>query len=304
MTRPGRWACCAAWSSVRSLWFAAPLMGDYMRDPRVTDIVHVLAIAPVVSSFGSIGMVTLQRRLEFRQLSLFQLIGKVLSFLIAVAIAVIYRNYWALVFGGFAAQLLLVPLSYVLAPYRPAFSLRSVWPLLHFSKWLFVNNFLTMLDVSLMTLTLGRLNGVRDLGLYQVSYRPCRRARQRGRRPDPRPDVCRLRPRRRRLARAARSGFRRLRPAGDGDAANVDRHCRHRRLRRACCAGRAMGGRRRRSSRCAHSTPCSMRSGISPAASTSSATRSGFMSPSWRCRCCCASRWSFPARYTAACSAR
>ena len=93
-----------------------------------------------------------------------------LAFLIAVAIAIIYRNYWALVFGGFAAQFLLVPLSYVLRPYRPAFSLASARALLNFSKWLFVNNVLTMLDVSLMTLTLGRLNGVRDVGLYQVSY--------------------------------------------------------------------------------------------------------------------------------------
>jgi O-antigen/teichoic acid export membrane protein len=152
------------------LWFAAPLMGDYMRDPRVTDIVHVLAIAPVVSSFGSVGMVTLQRRLEFRQLFMFQLVGKVVAFLIAVGIAIVYRNYWALVFGGFAAQFIMVPLSYMFAPYRPAFSLSSARALLNFSKWLFVNNFLTMLDVSLMTLTLGRLNGVRDLGLYQVSY--------------------------------------------------------------------------------------------------------------------------------------
>jgi len=152
------------------LWLIAPLMGDYMRDPRVTDIVHVLAVAPVVSAFASVGLVTLQRRLEFGRLFLYQLLGKVVAFLIAVAIAIIYRNYWALVFGGFAAQFLTVPLSYAFAPYRPAFSLASARALLSFSKWLFVNNALTMLDVSLMTLTLGRLNGVRDVGLYQVSY--------------------------------------------------------------------------------------------------------------------------------------
>jgi PST family polysaccharide transporter len=41
--------------------------------------------------------------------------------------------------------------------------------LLHFSRWLFVNNLLTMVDNSVMTVTLGRLAGARELGLYQVS---------------------------------------------------------------------------------------------------------------------------------------
>jgi len=151
------------------LWLIAPVMGDYMRDPRVTNIVHVLAIAPLISAFASVGLVTLQRRLEFQRFFLYQLINKVIAFLIAVAIALVYRNYWALVFGGFAAQFVTVPLSYIIAPHRPSFSLRSARALLHFSKWLFVNNMLTMVDVSLMTMTLGRLNGVREVGLYQVS---------------------------------------------------------------------------------------------------------------------------------------
>jgi lipopolysaccharide exporter len=84
-------------------------------------------------------------------------------------LAILYRNFWALVFGGFAARFLTVPLSYVLAPHRPSFSLAHVRELLNFSKWLFVNNFLTMIDTSVMTMTLGRLNGPRDLGLFQVS---------------------------------------------------------------------------------------------------------------------------------------
>jgi lipopolysaccharide exporter len=152
-----------------ALWLVAPWIGDYMHDPRVTSIVHVLSIAPLLQGLESVGIVTLRRDLRFERLFLYQLLNKVFGFLIAVPIAIIYRNYWALVFGGFAARFLTIPLSYVIAPYRPAFSLRNVRELFSFSKWLFVNNILTMVDNSVMTMTLGRLDGARELGLYQVS---------------------------------------------------------------------------------------------------------------------------------------
>jgi O-antigen/teichoic acid export membrane protein len=152
-----------------ALLLIAPFVGDYMRDPRVTDIVRVLSVAPLLQGLESVGMVTLRRNLRFERLFFYQLLNKVLGFLIAVPVAIVYRSYWALVLGGFAARFLTIPLSYVFAPHRPGFSLRHVRELLHFSRWLFVNNLLTMVDNSVMTVTLGRLAGARELGLYQVS---------------------------------------------------------------------------------------------------------------------------------------
>lgn len=152
-----------------ALFLAAPYVGEFLHDSRVAGIVRVLAIIPAVQGLESVGMITLQRELRFGRVFLYRLLGKLLGFLVAIPLAFLLRDYWALVWGGFAARLLTVPLSYVLAPWRPGLSLRGFGTLFQFSKWLFLNNLLTMLDGAMMSLLLGRLSGVRELGLYQVS---------------------------------------------------------------------------------------------------------------------------------------
>jgi O-antigen/teichoic acid export membrane protein len=152
------------------VWASAPVMASFLHDGRVTAIVHVLAIAPLVQGLESAGMVRLQRELQFGRFFYYQLAGKVVGAAIALPLAVLYHNYWALVLGGLASRLVVIPLSYVIAPFRPRLSFRHAPALLHFSKWLLLNNVLTMADNFMMPMTLGRVGTVRDIGLFQVSY--------------------------------------------------------------------------------------------------------------------------------------
>jgi O-antigen/teichoic acid export membrane protein len=151
------------------LWTAAPFMADFLHDTRVQGIVDVLAVSAVVQGFESMGLITLQRELRFKRIVAYRMVGRLVGFSITISLAFIFRDYWALVIGNFVARILTIPLSYAVSPYRPGFSLRAVRELFNFSKWLFFNNMLTMLDNSMMAMTLGRLGGVRDIGLYQVS---------------------------------------------------------------------------------------------------------------------------------------
>ena len=153
-----------------ALWASAPFMADYLHDERVADIVHVLAIVPAIQGLESVGMVRLQRDLQFGRIFLYQLVNKLAGFLTALPLALIYRNYWALVLGGAAAKLLAIPLSYIVAPHRPGLSLRAAGGMFRFSKWLLVNNVLTMIDNFMMPAVLGHTGGVRTVGIYQVSY--------------------------------------------------------------------------------------------------------------------------------------
>ncbi len=152
------------------LWLVAPLMADYLHDGRVLRIVRVLSVVPLVQGFESVGLVRLQRDLRFGRIFLYQLALKVVGFATALPLAFVYRDYWALVLGGAAAKLLAIPLSYAAGPYRPGFSLRGARAMLSFSKWLLLNNVLTMADNFMMPLTLGRIGGVREVGLFQVAY--------------------------------------------------------------------------------------------------------------------------------------
>ena len=152
------------------LWLSAPLMAGYLHDARVLGIVHVLAAVPLVQGFESVGLVRLQRDLQFGRIFFYQLATKIVGFATALPLAFYARNYWALVLGGAAAKLLGIPLSYAAGPHRPGFSLRGARAMLGFSKWLLLNNVLTMADNFMMPLTLGRIGGVREVGLFQVAY--------------------------------------------------------------------------------------------------------------------------------------
>jgi O-antigen/teichoic acid export membrane protein len=152
------------------LWVSAPYMATYLHDPRVAGIIHVLALAPLVQGFESVGMVRLQRDLHFGRIFFYNLSAKAASLLIALPLAFMFHNYWALVLGGLAGRFVAIPLSYLIAPSLPRLTFRHVPALLNFSKWLLLNNVLTMADNFMMPMTLGRAGSVRDIGLFQVSY--------------------------------------------------------------------------------------------------------------------------------------
>ncbi len=75
-----------------------------------------------------------------------------------------------MVFGILIGQLAGVLLSYAMCAYRPRLSL-SVWrELIHFSKWLLLNNVLHFTYHRVDTFVIGRLVGAQSLGLFRMAY--------------------------------------------------------------------------------------------------------------------------------------
>ncbi|GIL39043.1 lipopolysaccharide biosynthesis protein [Roseiterribacter gracilis] len=147
----------------------APLMAEFLAEPRVENMIYVLSLAPILSGFENVGLIEYQRDLRFDRIFWYQLVNKIASFLIVIPAAIILRNYWALVIGAFAARVITIPLSYAIHPFRPRLSLGAFGDLFDFSKWLFVTNLLTMVDSYLMTLLLGRTAGASAVGTFQVA---------------------------------------------------------------------------------------------------------------------------------------
>jgi lipopolysaccharide exporter len=61
-------------------------------------------------------------------------------------------------------------LSYVMAPYRPRFTLSAFSELFGFSKWVVVNSILNFANSRLDTFVIGRVSGVSSLGIYSMAY--------------------------------------------------------------------------------------------------------------------------------------
>lgn len=148
----------------------ADLQAGFMGDARIGPVMHVQAAAVLLSSLESIRMADFHRRLEYEAILKFNVLQKIVGLAISVPAAFYFRNYWALVISAPLNWFIMIPVSYWMAPYRPRLTLSCWRDFFHFSKWLMVGNLLGIVEGNLMTVVVGRLNGVTALGLFQVAF--------------------------------------------------------------------------------------------------------------------------------------
>jgi len=177
MRAPSRAHYDTAWTLglLRALLFAlmlaacASLLSDFVYDKRLQAICYALSVIIFLQGFENIQLVEYQREFRYDKVFLYQLAGKLSGFFIGLAAAFLLRNYWALVIGTAAARLCIIPLGYMMRPYRPRLDLSEWRPFFHFSKWLMVTNVLWVVDGSMIMFVLGRVAGPSGIGLYQIA---------------------------------------------------------------------------------------------------------------------------------------
>lgn len=135
-------------------------------DPRLVEIMLVLAATAMLGGLSNPKLVVFTRNLVFWQDFAMGVSQKLLGFLVAIAIAVAFQSYWALVIGGAAAQLLGVVLSYALLPYRPRLRLRGGRQLFAFSVWLTLGRTVNVVNWRSDQLFIGYFLGSGTLGYY------------------------------------------------------------------------------------------------------------------------------------------
>ena len=74
-------------------------------DQRLEPILHVLAVGLVITSFENIAVVDFRKDLQFHREFYYRALAKIASFAFTVSLAVLLRNYWALVSGIVVGQL-------------------------------------------------------------------------------------------------------------------------------------------------------------------------------------------------------
>jgi lipopolysaccharide exporter len=141
----------------------------FYREPRVTPVICALALAAAIQGCENIGVVMFRKDMRFDREFRFLLGKKLVAFCITVPLALLWRNYWALVVGTIGGRLAGVALSYILQPFRPKFSFGAAKDLMHFSKWLMMQNGLSFLKERSSDVIIGRFAGPHSLGVFSVS---------------------------------------------------------------------------------------------------------------------------------------
>ncbi len=147
----------------------APLTRLYFADPRVVPVMQCLALRAAMSGFENIGTVNFRRDLQFDRFFVYNVLPKLINFVITVAAAVLLRNYWALVIGMLSYQVVLNVLSYVMHPYRPSFSLAKVGEIWSFSFWTLFKMIGNYLNAQVDDFAVGGIAGAAGMGRYSVA---------------------------------------------------------------------------------------------------------------------------------------
>ncbi|MDX9885104.1 lipopolysaccharide biosynthesis protein [Thauera sp.] len=160
--------CHGLLSGLALALLAAPA-AQFFKEPRLEDIVHVLAAIAVVQSFENIGIMLFRKDLKFRKDFNFFLAKKLIAFACTVSLAFAFKSYWALVGGILASRTAGVILSYVVHPYRPRLSFSATRELLGFSKWVLLTGILGYFRTRGPDFILGRLAGAGSVGVFRVA---------------------------------------------------------------------------------------------------------------------------------------
>ncbi len=165
----------SAWtlSLLRGLLTALVMLclAPFVADARITSILYVLALAPVLNGVSNPRFVMFERNLIYSKLAAASLTARVVSFTVTLIVAIVYRSYWALVLGIIAGNATNAALTYVLWPYRPLVSWARFADIFSFSGWMSLATAVTTLSMQTDRIIVGRLLGIAPAGSYYMTQR-------------------------------------------------------------------------------------------------------------------------------------
>lgn len=151
----------------------SPLVADFFRSPAVVPVLRVLALNIVISSLGRVAFVLLSKEMDFRKKVLPELIASFSGNLVAVALALLGWEVWALVWGQVVDNILRTTLVYVVSPWRPRWQFvpRLFRELFGYGKHVAFSQVLIFGITNVDDLFVGRMLGDTALGHYGLAYK-------------------------------------------------------------------------------------------------------------------------------------
>jgi lipopolysaccharide exporter len=151
------------------IWLLAPFAAEYFRDPRVYDVIRVMALTMLIGGFENIGIVAFQKNMEFGRDFQFFFFRRIPAFIVTLALAFWMHSYWAMVLGTVVGRTVTVGASYWFHDYRPRFScvrLKQIWS---FSQWVLVRNLGGYAQAELDKFLVGRRTDAATMGSYALA---------------------------------------------------------------------------------------------------------------------------------------
>lgn len=151
------------------LFLSAGKIALFMDEPAIVNVLRYMAIGVFFTGFENIGIIKIQKEMDFRRLFYLGLLKKVIGFVATLIVAFIWETYWALVVGVIVTRLSGLILSYIISDYRPRICLLGLREQWQFSKWILVDNVAVYLRNKSDMLFVAQYFDVKDVGQFGMA---------------------------------------------------------------------------------------------------------------------------------------
>lgn len=147
----------------------APIAATWFSEPRLRNIIYVLAGIFALGGLENIGIISFRREMRFDREFQLSVIERMLTFAATLTAAVLLHSYWALVIGMLVGKIVRVITTYVMEPYRPKLGLHAWRELAGFSMWMWLSSLVYIVWIRADPLVVGSQVSKAVLGLYVVA---------------------------------------------------------------------------------------------------------------------------------------
>jgi O-antigen/teichoic acid export membrane protein len=154
------------------LFVSAPLIAKFFNSKEATLVIRVVSLSTLITGFKNVGVLFFLKKLEFNKQFIYEFSGTFFDLTIAITLAFMLRNVWALIWGGLSGNFIRLFMSYLLHPYRPKFKIskNEIKDLFGFGKWVVISGMIGFLINSGDDIIVGKIVGITALGIYQMAF--------------------------------------------------------------------------------------------------------------------------------------
>lgn len=147
---------------------AVPVAG-FFKEPDLAWVVPAFALVTLLDGTTNIGTVDFLRDFRFDLDFRYMFHKRLTGFVVTVAAAWFWRNYWAFVAGMVASSVAGLASSFLLSRFRPRFSLAEWRGLFHFAKFMLPAEIVSAAATRIDGFILGRFESTAVFGVYSVA---------------------------------------------------------------------------------------------------------------------------------------
>lgn len=140
-------------------------------NPELGNSISIASVLIIIAAFSSIQTARYRRALDFKTLFLVRVVTALVPFVVTVPLAIILRNYWALLIGSFASHLCNAVILTVRSKWKPRlyYNFALLKEMFSFSAWTLFESVSIWLTNYIGVFIVGNYLSDYYLGLYKTS---------------------------------------------------------------------------------------------------------------------------------------